>query len=431
MARNTLYDAKNKPGFLSALLSISIRVHPAVHARHCDCDCDTSSSAIDAVGLWCSIDIGGRGQDAKLATGSSMVKLLLPDGSVVNVGGNLDVIGSSETGLVVGGEAPRVREPALCDGDGVVASSCSEDDGVLDGRNLGGDGQDTRGATLVLDGGILRELGDWDAHLVAVNATPDKAVTSVSDGNGVVAGTLDADDFLARKVLNKLWLQDDSIVFSGVLRDASLAVVVETPCPDAVFVVDRERVVVTACNVSDGLLWKTEFSRDQALGLGPLDDAATKLVLLTGAPGKDCAGVVEGKDMVSTASDLGDLLQARDEHGLALNKHVRGEAEDALIALYDVVSMDSRYRGMEAKHTRKVPQPQTWPSSVRAKVLESPAATWTKRVSSGKLSEGTAVGVLSRGFRPESSSSSSESLSSAASMSLRPPSHVVSLPSAP
>jgi hypothetical protein len=58
-----------------------------------------------------------------------------------------------------------------------------------------------------------------------------------------------------------------------------------------------------------------------------------------------------------------------------------------------------------------VPQPYTCPSSVSANDALSDAATWTNLTPEGKDLPGIAVGVLSLGFKPESSSSSSSSSS--------------------
>lgn len=100
------------------------------------------------------------------------------------------------------------------------------------------------------------------------------------------------------------------------MSNPRLAKIIRPPCEYALLVIDRKRVVVTTGNVLDIL---SRACRDEAKVLVALDDAASELVLLAAAPREDGAFVVEGKDMVRAASDLGDVFDAGDVRRGALN----------------------------------------------------------------------------------------------------------------
>lgn len=201
-------------------------------------DLGSAVDTIDAVGLGCVL--GGGGQDTELTAGGGVVEGLASGGGVVDVGGDFDIIGRTQAGLVVGRETPRVGTTVLGDGNGVVTGSCCINDLTINGGDLGGGGEDARRTTLVLDGVLVGEVGDLDSHLMTVNASPCQAVTSVSDGDGVVTTALNAGDGLVGEAFHKLGAENNSIIISCVVGDTSLSIVVETPSPDAAPVVDGE-----------------------------------------------------------------------------------------------------------------------------------------------------------------------------------------------
>lgn len=299
-------------------------------------DLGSAVDTIDTVGLGCVLS--GRGDNTELTAGGGVVEGLASGGGVVDVGGDFDIIGRTQAGLVVGRETPRVGTTVLGNGNGVVTGSCCIDDLTINGGDLGGGGENARRTTLVLHGVLVGEVGDLDSHLVTVNASPCQAVTSVSDGDRVVTTALNAGDGLVGKAFHKLGAENNSIIISGVVGDTSLSIVVETPGPDAALVVNSKRVIVSTCDICDGLLGKTELSGNQALCLGTLDNTATELVLLARAPCKDGAGTVESENVIGATRDLGDLLQPGNKHRLALNKDILSEAEDTFIALSSYVS---------------------------------------------------------------------------------------------
>jgi hypothetical protein len=64
-----------------------------------------------------------------------------------------------------------------------------------------------------------------------------------------------------------------------------------------------------------------------------LNDAATELVLLSGAPRENAAFVVQRKDVVSATRQVFDLFQVRDEEWGGLNPMDGVEAENSVVAL--------------------------------------------------------------------------------------------------
>ena len=282
----------------------------------------------------------------------------------------------------------------------------------------------------IIDDGVRRHLGDGQAHLCAIEAAPDEARAVFGGGDGVVGAAFNLFDAGTSQGGDGGGFEDDGVVVASVVRDAGFAVVVEAPGPDAVALVDGEAVVLPGGDGDDLFGGEAEFAGDEAVEFGAFDDAAAELVLLPGPPGPDVAFDVEGEDVVGAADDAGDVLEGGVEEGRVLDADVRVESKDTIVALPRnlLVDSSSRIRGGWGWLTRNVPQPQTLPSSVTAKVLLSPAAIHVKTVPSGKESLGMAVGVASLGLRPLSLADSSSLL---ASISLRPPSQVVSLPNAP
>ena len=63
------------------------------------------------------------GEDGILSTGTSPVQLLTSNGSVVDQSSNFDVLISSQSGLVIGAKAPRIRLTLLGDRNSVVSAT--------------------------------------------------------------------------------------------------------------------------------------------------------------------------------------------------------------------------------------------------------------------------------------------------------------------
>jgi len=245
-----------------------------------------------------------------LTASSSKVELLASCGSVVNVSGDLDVVGGSQASLVVCRKAPRVSAAVCGEGDTVVTSGSGGGNLAVDCGDLAGDCEDTRRTTLVLDGSVVGEVRNLDARLMTVDTSPCQAVSSAGHSDRVMAATLYACDGFSGQSLDNLRFEDDGIVFTGVVGNASLAIVVETPGPDTILVVNGKGMVVTTGDVFDGLLGQAELSRNQTLRLCALNDTTAELVLLARAPCKDSTVGVEGENMVCTAGEFGDFLQA-------------------------------------------------------------------------------------------------------------------------
>jgi hypothetical protein len=125
--------------------------------------------------------------------------------------------------------------------------------------------------------------------------------------------------------------------------------------------VHGEGVVGARANVNN-VFAQAKLARLQAVELVALHDAATELVLLARTPGIDAAAVIQGEDMVGTASQLLDLLEGGDENWSGLNAVLRIKAQDAVVALLNpenlmISMMKARVDVKEYQLTRKVPQP--------------------------------------------------------------------------
>ena len=64
------------------------------------------------------------------------------------------------------------------------------------------------------------------------------------------------------------------------------------------------------------------------------DDTTPKLVLLSGAPCKDVAFLVEGEDVIGACGEGGDILDIWDENGGVLDEFVGIKAKDPFVVLW-------------------------------------------------------------------------------------------------
>jgi hypothetical protein len=270
------------------------------------------------------------GEDGELTTSASPVQLAATGGSVVNLCGNLNIILGALSGLVGGGETPRPSATISIDGEGVVRSG-GDSDGV-DARDLSGLDENARTSASVLDDRVIGERVDLEAALVTVDATPDQAFAVGSAGNGMMSATTELGDVPVGEGFNGDRVRNGSFVVTSVVADTSRTETVQTPGVDCAVGVHSEGVVGARAHMNN-VLAQAKLARLQAVELVALDDAATKLVLLARTPGEDAAAVIQGEDMVGTASQLLDLLEGGDEDGSSLNAVLRIKAQDAVVAL--------------------------------------------------------------------------------------------------
>lgn len=212
-----------------------------------------------------------------------------------------------------------------------MVGSGSDDNGV-DARDLGGLDKDARTSATVLDERVFGERVDLQAALVTINTTPDQALAIRSTGDRVVSSTAELGDVAVGEGVNGDWVSNGGLIVTSVVPDTSRTETVQTPGVDRAVGVHGEGVVGARAHV-DNVLAQAELARLQAVELVALDNAATELVLLARTPGEDAAAVVQGEDMIGTASQLLDLLEGGDENGGGLNAVLRIKAQDAVVAL--------------------------------------------------------------------------------------------------
>jgi hypothetical protein len=92
---------------------------------------------------------GRISEDGELATGTGPVQFAVPSGSVVNLGGHLDIILGALSSLVGGGETPRPSTTISVNSKRVVGSG-GNNDGV-DTGDLSGLDQNARSTMVILD----------------------------------------------------------------------------------------------------------------------------------------------------------------------------------------------------------------------------------------------------------------------------------------
>lgn len=131
-----------------------------------------------------------------------------------------------------------------------------------------------------------------------------------------------------------------SIVISSIIRVTSLGIVIGTPGPDVAVSADSQAMIVTAGDLAN-LLTRTldrVIVETNAVGYKRFDktsfnDTTTQLILLTVTPGPDVPVLVDSKNMISSASNLNNLLEIVDIYWGSSRFNSFGEAKDSFIFL--------------------------------------------------------------------------------------------------
>ena len=186
---------------------------------------------------------------------------------------------------------------------------------------------------LVAKNRFFGNFGNFDPDLIAIDASPDQAVTIFGDTDRVVGTSADDFHFVVSELFDLGRLENDGVFVAGIVRDAGFAVVVETPGQDIASLVDRKGMVGAACDRVDLFLRQAKLTWNETFGFGAFYDTTAELVLLTGSPGEDVAVNIKGKAVIGTTGDGRDLFELGDEYRGALNKDFLGEAEDTFIGL--------------------------------------------------------------------------------------------------
>ena len=143
--------------------------------------------------------------------------------------------------------------------------------------------------------------------------------------------TVDADDALATKGIDLSGREDDGLVCAGAVSDARLPVGIEAPGPHIAGLVDRKGVVTTGTEIDDLVLWETELPGDQPVHASALNHLAAELVLLPPSPSENIARFVKGKAVVITADQFGNFFEAGDDCKVVLDSYGARKPEDAFI----------------------------------------------------------------------------------------------------
>lgn len=91
-------------------------------------------------------------------------------------------------------------------------------------------------------------------------------------------------------------------------------------------------MVRTTANLDD-VLGKSEFTRLKTVQPVALHDPTAQLILLSRAPGVNATLVIQGKNMIGSASQPFDLLQGRDQTRGGLDVRSRVKPEDSIVTL--------------------------------------------------------------------------------------------------
>lgn len=309
------------------------------------------SDSIDHRGI-----LSNRSQHAKLTANARPHELLVAHGTVVDPRRNLDIPTVTLSVLVVLPEAPRVS----------LAIGGHSNAGVGSRRNLNAVevGNDERldqvsrlPSLLVEEEMILGHIINLHTALTIVDATPNQDLTSCGASNGVMSTTGNLLDVVVVEDRDLGGIGDGAaIVLLLVFWHTRLAEGVESPRVDITLVVNGERVVVATANVNDILLAETKLTGDQSAFGGAGDHAASELALLSCAPRKDLALLVQSEDVVGAGSQSGDVLEFWDEDGSVCGLDLGREAEDTVIALgVLVVSWDAWEEDLRGRYPSRRP----------------------------------------------------------------------------
>jgi len=89
---------------------------------------------------------------------------------------------------------------------------------------------------------------------------------------------------------------------------------IEAPGIDLAVVCDSEGVVTSSTDGMD--TFESEFTGEEVVETGSLDDTATELELLAVSPGKEFALGCQSEDMVSSTDNVSDVFEVRDQSGM-------------------------------------------------------------------------------------------------------------------
>lgn len=173
--------------------------------------------------------------------------------------------------------------------------------------------------------------------LLGVHATPGEQFAGLGDGERVVLAGGNVGDFVVGKLGDNLGARNDleGFVCLADLVDSSLGKAVETPSPNRAIFRDGKTVILSGEDAGSfgRLLLESNRMGSEGGDTVALSDAATKLVLLTATPSEHSAFVVEGKDVIVTASNVDDILELGKVDGSFPDIAQFGETEKTVGAL--------------------------------------------------------------------------------------------------
>jgi hypothetical protein len=159
---------------------------------------------------------------------------------------------------------------------------------------------------------LLIQIINLNPTLKPIDTAPNETLLILRNSQTVMRTTFDTRDIVATKRRDLRRSHDDSILVASSLRDARLAIVIQSPSEDSPARVNAKRMVRAAC---DGLEFRAahgQWSWNEAIQARAFDDAAAELVLLAGTPSEDGAVGVKGECVVGACGYVGDFLQLGD-----------------------------------------------------------------------------------------------------------------------
>jgi hypothetical protein len=100
----------------------------------------------------------------------------------------------------------------------------------------------------------------------------------------MMGSTLDALHITANKRSHFLWGSDSVAILSYMHDNSSLSKVVGSPSPGITFLVNGKGVIETSMNRHNDLSWESDTDRQKSVLATTINEASSKLVLLTIAP---------------------------------------------------------------------------------------------------------------------------------------------------
>lgn len=187
------------------------------------------------------LKVGRRGEHRELASGAGPIQLLPTDRSVVDDGGDFDIIGGALPGLVGRREPPRPGSALGVDDQRVVRAST--DDIGFDAGDLGGLDQDPGTATVILDDGVVGQTVDLQTALEAVDTSPHQAITLGRPSEGVVRATRELGDIAPLERLHQQRVHNGSFIIASALSEGGGTKAVQAPSVDLARFTDGESVI--------------------------------------------------------------------------------------------------------------------------------------------------------------------------------------------